>query len=249
VARRAARTANRALTLQDLLDAVRGGKPEWPTDVRRRIAYHEAGHAIALLVLDIAEPTALSIGSSGGLAESQPGEMRAQTRVELEKLLVGLLGGRAAEEIAFGDGVTAGAGGSSDSDLSRATRLALRIETAFGFGSLGLVCLHGDLSDRDLLIFDSLRVAVASTIDRAYATALEILGRNRSTLDALAAALFSAGYLDQAEIAAVLAQTPLCLQVATDAVGRPPEQPDETRDQTGAATQPQSSVLLRSNLK
>lgn len=245
VARRAARRADRALTLSDLLEVVRSGRPEWPADVRRRVAYHEAGHAIALHVLDIAEPTALSIGGSGGLAESLPGEMRAQTRVELEKLLVGLLGGRAAEEIVFGTGVTAGAGGSSDSDLSRATRLALRIETAFGFGALGLVCLHGDLSDRDLLMFDSLRTAVTSTIDRAYAMALEVLSRNRSTLDALAAALFSAGYLDQAEIAAVLAKVPLRPQPSMDPNGRLSKQLDEASVETRAIivdTSPQKSI-------
>ena len=183
VARRTARTASRALTLRDLLDAVRDGEPEWPADVRRRIACHEAGHAVVLLALGTAEPTALSIGGVGGLAESQPGEMRAETRAELEKYLVGLLGGRAAEQITFNE-VTAGAGGGSygESDLGRATRLAMQMETAFGLGSLGLISLPSD--SRDLLTLEPLRAAVGSTLDRAYATALEILGRNRRTLDA-----------------------------------------------------------------
>jgi cell division protease FtsH len=59
-------------------------------------------------------------------------------------------------------------------------------------------------------MFDKLRAAVGSTIDRAYAMALDVLGRNRRALDALAAALFAAGYLDRTEIGAVLARTPLC---------------------------------------
>src|ERR1019366_5315714 len=54
-ARRVARTASRALDLADLLDAVRGGEPELPANVRRLVAHHEAGHAIALLALGIAE--------------------------------------------------------------------------------------------------------------------------------------------------------------------------------------------------
>ena len=234
VARRSARNAGRALTLHDVLDAVRGGEPEWPVDVRRRIACHEAGHAITLLALGIAEPMALSIGGVGGLAESQSGERRAETRAELEKYLVGLLGGRAAEQITFNE-VTAGAGGGNydDSDLGRATRLAMRIETAFGLGSLGLISLPDDSSNRDLLTCEPLRAAVGSTLDRAYATALEILGRNRSTLDALAAALFSNGYLDQVEIEAILMQAPLCSKAVTDtpAPGRP-KQPDAARGQT-----------------
>ena len=77
-ARARARRAGRTIKLQDLLDAVRKGHPEWPADVRRRIAYHEAGHAIALLALGLAEPKALSIGGTGGLAESDMGEERAK---------------------------------------------------------------------------------------------------------------------------------------------------------------------------
>jgi cell division protease FtsH len=218
VAQRTARIAGRPLTLQDLLEAVRGGESEWPADVRRRIACHEAGHAIVQLGLGIAEPTALSIGGTGGLAESDLGEMRADTRAHLEKFLVVLLGGRAAEQLTFAE-VTAGAGGDAEgrSDLARATRLATRLETDFGFGSLGLLCVAGDVGNRDLLMFDKLRAAVGATIDRAHATALDLLAQNRSALDALAAALFAAGYLDRAEIEAVLLQTPLRSQANTPA--------------------------------
>lgn len=235
MARRTARTAGHPLTLQDLLEAVRGGESEWPADVRRRIACHEAGHAIVQLALGIAEPTALSIGGVGGLAESDLGEMRAETREHLEKFLVVLLGGRAAEQLSFAE-VTAGAGGDAvGSDLARATRLATRLETDFGFGSLGLLCLAGNVGNRDLMMFDQLRAAVGGTIDRAYAMALEVLGRNRHTLDALAAALFAAGYLDRTDIRAVLAQTPLCPQAITDVPETcPPKQPEATHGQTDA---------------
>ena len=230
VAQRAARTAGRPLTLQDLLEAVRGREAEWPADVRRRIACHEAGHAITQLALDIAEPTALSIGGTGGLTESDLGEMQADTREHLEKFLVALLGGRAAEQLSFAE-VTAGAGGAEKgSDLSRATRLATRLETDFGFGSLGLVCLAGDVGNRDLLMFDELRAAAASNLDRAYATALDVLSRNRRSLDALAAALFAAGYLDRAEIEAVLVQTPLLKQALPESQHPPPSEGAGTED-------------------
>jgi ATP-dependent Zn protease len=212
-ARRRARFAGRPLSMPDLLDAVRKGEPEWPADVRRRVAYHESGHAIALLALGIAEPKALSIGGTGGLAESDLGEMRAMTRAHLEKFLVALLAGRAAEQLIFGE-VTAGAGGSNDSDLGRATQLAARLETDYGLGDFGLVCIPGGASDRNLLLLDSLHSAVRQTIDRAYATALELLGQNRAALEALAHTLFAAGYLDRIEIAAVLAKAPLQTQTA-----------------------------------
>jgi cell division protease FtsH len=234
VARRAARTAGRMITLEDLLDAVRNGEPEWPADVRRRIAAHEAGHAIALLAVGVGEPRALSIGGAGGLAESDPGEMKPETRAHMEKFLVALLGGRAAEELTFGGEVTAGAGGGAErGDLSRATHLAMRLETDYGFGSLGLVCLSGGLTSRDLLMFDRLRAAVGSTIDRAYATALDVLGQNRLALDALADALFTTGYLDRAEIEAVLAQTPLHSRPAGDvSLQAHPQHPDPTHGET-----------------
>ena len=233
VARRAARSAGRELTSQDLLDAVRDGESELPPDVRRRIASHEAGHAIVQLALGIAEPTALSIGGTGGLAEGDLGEKRAETREYLEMFLIVLLGGRAAEELSFAE-VTAGAGGDVDgNDLARATRLATRLETDFGFGSLGLVCLAGEVGNRDLLMFDKLRAAVGATIDRAYATALDVLSRNRRALDALAAALFASGYLDRTEIQAVLARAPLCLKALPDVLDVPrPKQTETKRGQT-----------------
>ena len=59
-----------------------------------------------------------------------------------------------------------GSGGVEGSDLSRATRLAIRLETSFGFGSLGLGCLADDLDNRDLPLFDRLRAAVEAIIDR-----------------------------------------------------------------------------------
>jgi ATP-dependent Zn protease len=184
--------------------------------MRRRVAHHEAGHAVALLVLGIAEPTALSIGGNGGLAESDIGELQAETRSHIEKLLAVLLAGRAAEQLVFGE-ATAGAGGSEASDLARVTQLATSLETTYGLGSLGLLCIPGDTRQRDLLLLGDLRSAVGRTIDRAYAAALDILRQHRHTLDALAAALFAAGYLDRGEIEAVLAQAPLRTKETTEA--------------------------------
>jgi cell division protease FtsH len=162
---------------------VRGGEPEWSAEVRRCVAFHEAGHAVALLALDLAEPTALSIGGTGGLAESGLGEIQAQTRSHLETILIALLAGRAAEQLIFGE-ATAGAGGSEDSDLARATQLVTDLETSYGLGSLGLICIAGSTGGRKLLLLGDLRIAVGRTIDRAYAAALEMLRQNRDALDA-----------------------------------------------------------------
>lgn len=219
-ARRRARLANRPVNLVDLLHVVRSGQPEWPADLRRRIAYHEAGHAIALRALGIGDLSALSIGGTGGFAEVDLAEMRAMTRVHLEKHLVALVAGRAAEHLIFGE-PSAGAGGSDESDLSRATRLATRLETAYGLGAFGLICVP-ESSSHDLLLLDTLRSAVGSTIDRAYAAALEVLRQNQHPLDALAKALFGTGYLDKADIEAVLVHSPLRPLADTVAPTAPP---------------------------
>lgn len=205
IARQTARTAARRIELQDLLDAVCKGKPELPTDLRRRFAYHEAGHAILHRLLGTAEPISLAIGADGGVTESELGALRANTRAELEQFLVAILGGRAAEEVVFSE-ATAGSAGSPHSDLARANRIALRLETQYGFGDLGLVSLSGAPTDEDLLRYDWLRHAVRATIDRAYAAAIAALERNRVALDALALALFDAGYLDRNEIEQVLSR-------------------------------------------
>jgi cell division protease FtsH len=219
-ARGRARRANRPINPTDLLDAVRNGQPEWPADVRRRVAYHEAGHAIALLGLGIGEPKALSIGGAGGFAESDLGEMRAITRSHLVMFLVALLAGRAAEELIFSE-VTAGAGGSEESDLGRATALATRMETDYGLGAFGLVCIPGGSSGHDLLLLNTLRSAVSDTINRAYADALELLRKNQDALEALATALFDASYLDRADIQAILIHSPLTAQTTAMAPAVP----------------------------
>lgn len=242
-ARGHARRAGAVVRVQDLLKAVRNGEPEWPADVRRRVAYHESGHAIALLALGIGEPKALSIGGTGGLAESDLGEMRAITRSHLEKFLVVLLAGRAAEQLTFGE-ATAGAGGSDESDLGRATALATRLETDYGLGTFGLVCIPGGSSGRDLLLLDSLRSAVAGTIDRAYTAAQELLASNRHALEALAVALFDGGYLDRSDINAVLVHSPLtACTVETASVEKALNAGDAPEDPTIIASlQPSSTI-------
>ncbi|WP_158537576.1 AAA family ATPase [Bradyrhizobium sp. MOS003] len=210
MARHAARTAGRKLVLADVLQAVRNGKPNLPQDLRRCIAYHEAGHAISHLALGTAIPTSLSIGDDGGFSESAPEQLQLPTQDYLERFLITSLAGRAAEELKFGEATTGSGGTSAKCDLVRATSLALRIESAYGYGHTGLVTLSEDeVTDSDLLMNGPLRLATNETLKRAYAKSLALLKHNSRSLHALAEALFAAGYLDQSEIAAVIAANPL----------------------------------------
>jgi len=210
VARDAARKDKRAVTVKDLVDAVRDGEPDWPDDLRWRVAYHESGHAIAHMALGIGMPKSLSIDGNGGYAETAAAKPQVPTRAQLEDLLATILAGRGAEQLKFAE-TTTGSGGPSDrSDLARATNLALRMETSYGFGCLGLVTLAEDhLNDGYLLMTEPLRSATNETLKRAYAKTLALLERNRRSLDALAQALFASGYLDRGEIDAIIGRHPL----------------------------------------
>jgi cell division protease FtsH len=146
MARQAARKARRVVTVENLVQVVRGDQPELPDDLRRCIAYHEAGHAIAHLTLGTAMPTSLSIGGDGGRAESRAGRLQLPTRDYLEKVLITMLAGRAAEQLKFGEATTGAGGTSAESDLVRATKLALRIESAYGYGHTDLMTLAEGIS-------------------------------------------------------------------------------------------------------
>jgi len=113
----------------------------------------------------------------------------------------------------------AGAGGGGDSDLARATGIALQIEASFGLGTLGLIYIDDEPDKRDLLLIHNLREAVARSLERAHSAALDLLKQNRAALDALAGALFAKGYLDRAEIAAIFEQTPICANTVTRSPG------------------------------
>jgi ATP-dependent Zn protease len=235
-ARGKARRTAQPLTVNLLVETVREGAPALPNGVRRLVAYHEAAHAIANIALRLAKPVSLSIGSGGGgETNSVVDEIRAHTRHDIEQFLVSMLAGRAAEEIACGI-TTAGAGGSPTSDLGRATRIAVRLETVYGLGTSRLAHLAGE-PDHLLLMRPNLLAAVQASLDRAYARAKDLLNANRPSLDALANALFGRGYLDATEIEAVLETAPLAratLSVEEIAI-TPPLAVDVQKQTQGAA--------------
>ncbi len=206
-ARGSARRTGGTLTAKMLLDAVTRGRTEPPPDLRRTISYHEAAHAVALSALGAGTPVSLSIDDLGGYSENEPACMRDQTRDGLERYLIVLLAGRAAEELLDGE-PSAGAGGLEQSDLARATTMAARLECMSGLGRSGLVWIPVE-SPRDLLLRPDLYGAVRETLDRAYGKAKALLAANRTTLDSLAGTLDARGFLDRTEIDAVLKSAPL----------------------------------------
>ncbi len=187
---------------------------------RRVVAYHEAGHALVANLLPAADPVhKVSIiprgkGALGYTLQLPTQDRYLLTRQELEARLAVLLGGRAAEELAFGDPST----GASD-DLARATDLARRMVAEFGMSDkLGPVRYSvegGAFLGTELQLGAGVSPETAACLDReirriveeSEARARRLLERNRSALEGLAEGLLAREVLDEEEIRAVMGRS------------------------------------------
>ena len=102
----------------------------------KRIAIHEAGHAVAAVVLDVSRNVGISLFQRGGsnAATFFEPQVEAVTRKVVERRIAVALAGRAAEQVILGD-VTAGAGGSDTSDLAMANALAFSAVARWGLST------------------------------------------------------------------------------------------------------------------
>jgi cell division protease FtsH len=179
---------------------------------KRIVAYHEAGHAVVMNAIPEADPvrkvSIIARGMAGGFTLALPEEDRTlMARKKLLADMVGLLGGRAAEEIVFDD-ITSGA----SNDLERVTRIARAMVTRLGMSNqLGpmvygqkeeLIFLGREISEqRDYS--DSVAEEIDSEVRRlvadAYDKARQILNQYRDTLDAVAKRLLEVETISQEE--------------------------------------------------
>jgi len=204
-ARQAARRETRPLAFADIHDILTSARPERPQPLRWRMAIHEAAHAVARLVLDLGRVTAISIdGAAGGYTEAELPTMEAETERFFAALLVIRLAGRAAEEEFLGS-VTAGAGGSPDSDLSQATQLAMAMETELGFAEPSPL-LYRPAEDRSsLLAYNPLLAEqVSARLEDAYGRARDHIRRHHDAVQFLAEALMAHDTLEGLHLVAVL---------------------------------------------
>lgn len=187
-----------------------------PAD-RERIAYHEGGHAILGLVVPGSDPvkrvTIVPRGQALGVTYQQAEEDRYNySDGFLKSRIVGILGGRVAEEIVYGDRTTG-----AENDIEQATGLARRMVTRWGMSdALGMVELAGrenpylssgygampskPISEHTAQLIDA---EVRRIIQEAHAEATRLLTEHRAKLDALAKALLERETLDEEEIKAV----------------------------------------------
>ncbi|HKF15760.1 MAG TPA: AAA family ATPase, partial [Candidatus Dormibacteraeota bacterium] len=177
------------------------------------IAYHEVGHALVMKALPLSDPvhkvSIVSRGMALGWTLSLPEEDRyLVSKEELKQQIAGIMGGRAAEEIVFGD-VTSGA----ENDIQRATQMARRMVTRWGMGDkVGTV----QMGQREELVFlgrdlgeqRNYSEEVAARIDSevkgligaAFDEAKRILSERRSKMDEIVERLKVQETIDAAEL-------------------------------------------------
>ena len=102
-----------------------------------------------------------------------------------------------------------GSGGSDDSDLAKATSLAVAAETEFGIGQVNPLIYHGLGARPDILFADKhLAAHVHARLERAEIMARELIEQNRATVERLAHVLFSQKIMTGAEFEMFLASEP-----------------------------------------
>lgn len=164
---------------------------------RRIVSYHEVGHALVSALQKDAEPVQKitivprTMGALGYVMHTPEEEKFLNTKAELDAMLVGMLGGRAAEELVF-DTVTTGA----SNDIEQATRVARAMVTQYGmsekFGLIGLESIQNRYLDGRPVM--NCGEATAAEIDQevmkmlkdAYAEAKRLLSEHRDTMDQIA---------------------------------------------------------------
>ncbi|MDE6608153.1 MAG: AAA family ATPase, partial [Lachnospiraceae bacterium] len=189
---------------KDLFDAVEQvlvGKEKkdriMSKEERKIVSYHEVGHALVSALQKNSEPVQKitivprTMGALGYVMHVPEEEKYLNTEAELRDMLVGLLAGRAAEELVF-DTVTTGA----SNDIEKATGIARSMVTQYGmskkFGLMGLATVESkyldgrasmDCSDVTAADVDS---EVMAILKESYEKAKELLSENRAVMDKLA---------------------------------------------------------------
>ncbi len=223
----AARRNARKISMRDFSDAfdriVLGNEspPLNNQHERRVVAYHEAGHALVAALTPGSDPvlkvTIVPRGQALGVTAYMPNDdTRNYSKSYLENRLLMLLGGRAAEQIVFGE-VTTGA----ENDLRRVTELARRMVAQFGMSDAIGQLNFGDNSTQPFLGYTisqgreyseetaaKIDKEVRRIVDHAYEKTLKLLEHNVDRLHALAEALLNNEVLGQKEFLEVVQLQP-----------------------------------------
>ena len=207
---------------------------------RRIVSYHEVGHALVSALQKNSEPVQKitivprTMGALGYVMQVPEEEKFLNTEAELHAMLVGLLAGRAAEEIVF-DTVTTGA----SNDIEKATSIARAMVTQYGmskkFGLIGLQTIESQyLEGRAVMNCSDVTAAevdseVMRILKECYEEALTLLRENRAILDKIAAYLIEKETITGKEFMKIYRKE--------KGIPEPEEKPEENRVQNSAGPQ------------
>ncbi|MFM7545770.1 MAG: cell division protein FtsH, partial [Synechococcales cyanobacterium] len=221
-----ARRRKDAITMLEIDDAVdrvfagMEGTPLVDGKSKRLIAYHEIGHAMVGTLLKDHDPvqkvTLIPRGQAQGLTWFAPTEEQFLiSRSQILARITGALGGRAAEDMIFGDAeVTTGAG----NDLQQVTTMARQMVTRYGMSDLGLLSLEGQMGEvflgRDLMNRSEYSNEIASRVDgqvreivaHCYQSACTIIEQNREVIDRLVDLLIEKETIDGEEFRQIVSE-------------------------------------------
>jgi cell division protease FtsH len=221
----AARRNKRSISLAEFQEAVERviAGPERKSRIigereKQVIAYHEAGHALVMQKLPHADPvhkiSVISRGMALGYTMPLPQEDRLlSSRDKLRDELAGLLGGRVAEELVFGD-VTTGA----KNDLERVTSVARRMVMQYGMSDVLGPQTFGEKEEMIFLgreigeqrnyseeVAEAIDAEVRRLVEEAHYRAREIVSTYRDKLEQIARALMDKETIDAGEFQAMFA--------------------------------------------
>ena len=179
---------------------------------RKLVAYHEAGHAVIGIKLanasDVQKVTIIPRGSAGGYNMMVPSEEKlCSTKTDLLEEITGLLGGRTAEEVTFGE-ITTGA----HNDFEKATKIARAMVTEYGMSDLGplqfeqqsgSVFLGRDYNKPQHFsneVANEIDIAMRKIIDDCHKKATEIIKKNKDLLKLIAETLLEYETLTKEQI-------------------------------------------------
>ncbi|NJN88464.1 MAG: ATP-dependent zinc metalloprotease FtsH [Leptolyngbyaceae cyanobacterium SL_7_1] len=221
-----ARRRKEAITMLEIDDAVdrvvagMEGTPLVDSKSKRLIAYHELGHAIVGTLLKDHDPvqkvTLIPRGQAQGLTWFTPSEDQGLiSRSQIMARITGALGGRAAEQVVFGDSeVTTGAG----NDLQQVSGMARQMVTRFGMSDLGPLSLESQQGEvflgRDWMtrseysdeIAARIDAQVRSIVEHCYNDACRLIRENRTVVDRLVDLLIEKESIDGEEFRQIVAE-------------------------------------------